>query len=487
MICISITPESRQLAKVDLYNAANQCDIVEVSLDRLLKEPDVKAMLEGFEKPILVSCRNKNEGGHFEGTEDQRMALLRQAILAGPAYIEMDPVTAQKIPRFGKTQRVISFVSLARPFLNIEEAFDEATRCHADVVKFTWPTETLEAAWPLLASVSRKRLIPVVGLGLGRSGLTFSLLSRKYGSPWVYAALEKGMEAFPGQPTVGELDDVYRWRGVDSKTRFIGITSADPSEKIVSKILNTVFDKLGLNMRCLPLDFQSLQQVSKMFDVLKIPAIIATPSMYRRIRELASNDGDSLTALGMADLVIKQSHGWEAYNLIWKASLRALEEKIGHQTPGDRPLNRKNTLIIGADDMAISIASGIKQRSGSVSLTSGDDTESQKIAQAAEIRFVPQASMYDTLSDVIVITSPNLNHGSRITPINPSIFRKGMTVMDLSNLPFESPLIEEARLRGCKVIEPTDVFTTYISTMCKSLTGQQISNEAIAEALSKSL
>ena len=73
------------------------------------------------------------------------------------------------------------------------------------------------------------------------------------------------------------------------------------------------------------------------------------------------------------------------------------------------------------------------------------------------------------------------------TPINPSIFRKGMTVMDLSNLPFESPLIEEARLRGCKVIEPTDVFTTYISTMCKSLTGQQISNETIAEALSKSL
>ena len=35
MICISVTPESRQLAKVDIYNAANQCDIVEVCLDRL--------------------------------------------------------------------------------------------------------------------------------------------------------------------------------------------------------------------------------------------------------------------------------------------------------------------------------------------------------------------------------------------------------------------------------------------------------------------
>ena len=101
MICISVTPESRQLAKVDIYNAANQCDIVEVCLDRLHKEPDVKDMLEGSKKPILVSCRQQEEGGRFEGTEDERMALLRQAILAGPAYIELDPITAQKIPRFG--------------------------------------------------------------------------------------------------------------------------------------------------------------------------------------------------------------------------------------------------------------------------------------------------------------------------------------------------------------------------------------------------
>ena len=92
MICISVTPESRQLAKVDIYNAANQSDIVEVCLDRLHKEPDVKDMLEGSKKPILVSCRQQEEGGKFEGTEDERMALLRQAILAGPAYIELDQI-----------------------------------------------------------------------------------------------------------------------------------------------------------------------------------------------------------------------------------------------------------------------------------------------------------------------------------------------------------------------------------------------------------
>ena len=75
MICISVTPESRQLAKVDIFNAANQCDLVELCLDRLIKEPDVKELLEGAKKPILVSCRRRSEGGQFDGTEDERLML----------------------------------------------------------------------------------------------------------------------------------------------------------------------------------------------------------------------------------------------------------------------------------------------------------------------------------------------------------------------------------------------------------------------------
>lgn len=485
MICISVTPESRQLAKVDIYNAANQCDLVEVCLDRLHKEPDVKDMISGCKKPVLISCRQAEEGGKFEGTDEERMGLLRQAILAEPAYIEMDPVTAQKIPRFGKTQRVISFASQTRPLGNIEDAFDEAVRCKADVIKFTWPTETLESAWPLLAVVSQKRALPVVGLGLGRSGLTFSLLGRKYGSPWIYAALEKGMEAFPGQPTVGELDNVYRWRQVDSKTRFIGIAGSGVGEVATSKILNAAFDQLNMNMRCLPLDFKSLDQLPKMLDVLKIPAVIATPSMGRRLMGLASKGDEIAMQAQLTDLVIKQADGWQAHNLIWKPALRALEAAIGKKTADDRPLDRKNAMILGSGGLAISLAHGVKKRNGLVSIASGDDVEAQKIAQAAEIRYVPSAKVYETLVDVVIATVPNMDYGTKRSPINPSVLRAGMTLMDLSELPAESPLIDEARIRGCKIVEPAEVFADYMSSLFKSLTGQELPAEAFAAGLTE--
>src|SRR5579862_1693298 len=115
MLCISVAPVSRKLAKADLLNAAGQCDLIELCVDHFVKEPDIGEILQGITKPILIACRRPQDGGKFEGTDDERMTLLRQAIVAGPQYVELALDTASKIPRFGKTQRVISVTSLDGP------------------------------------------------------------------------------------------------------------------------------------------------------------------------------------------------------------------------------------------------------------------------------------------------------------------------------------------------------------------------------------
>ena len=175
--------------------------------------------------------------------------------------------------------------------------------------------------------------------------------------------------------------------------------------------------------------------------------------------------------------------GWQAHNLVWKPALRALEAAIGRKSADDRPLDRKNAIILGSGGLAISLAHGVKKRNGLVSIASGDEVEAQKIAQQAELRYVPAAKVYETLVDVVVVTVPNMDYGTKKSPINPSMFRPGMTVMDLSELPDESPLVEEAKMRGCKVVEPSEVFADYIGGLFKSLTGQDLPPEAFAAGL----
>ncbi len=82
MICITVAPTSRTLAKVDILNAMRYADVVELALDHLVKEPDIKDLIEGWDKPIIVSCRRKQDGGQWDGSETDRMTLLRQAIVS---------------------------------------------------------------------------------------------------------------------------------------------------------------------------------------------------------------------------------------------------------------------------------------------------------------------------------------------------------------------------------------------------------------------
>jgi 3-dehydroquinate dehydratase/shikimate dehydrogenase len=118
-----------------------------------------------------------------------------------------------------------------------------------------------------------------------------------------------------------------------------------------------------------------------------------------------------------------------------------------------------------------------------VSVSAGDDAEAQKLAAATESRFVPSAKLYDTLVDLVLVTTTNLDHGAKKTPINPSLLKPGQAFIDLTDPPGESPLCQEARERGCKVVEPADVFAEYVSQIFKSLTGQDLPPEAFAAGL----
>ena len=42
-----------------------------------------------------------------------------------------------------------------------------------------------------------------------------ALLGRKYGAAWVSAGEERATEVYPGQPTVRDLIDIYRYAEID--------------------------------------------------------------------------------------------------------------------------------------------------------------------------------------------------------------------------------------------------------------------------------
>lgn len=481
MICVSVAPQSRKFAKVDLLNASRYCDVIELCLDHLIKEPDVKDMISGIDKPIIVSCRREKDGGHWKGNEEQRLQLLRSAIIADPAYIELDLDIADKIPRFGNVQRVISYTSLNRPLGKVDDIFEQAYKAKADVVKFTWPTPTLEAAWPLLAAVTQKRELPVVGMGLGESSLAFSLLGRKFGSPWVYAALEKGMEIHEGQPTVFELQDDYGWNEIERKSRFVGVAGTDPESMKTVRILNKAFKKAEVSHRCLPFEPGNISKLARMLDALKIKGLIVSPQSGTDMLEFATKLESTAEASGYIDLCLKRDDGWNGYNTIWRAALKAIEAALPNKGT-DRPLDKRTVLLIGAGGITDGIAYGISKRNGVASITGPDDVSARKTAKRLEIRHIPFGNVYDTLCDVCIITDPKLEAGHKKTQLNPAFLRESMTFADLSKFPAETQFLDEAKARGCKVVDANDIFASHLASHFKTIVGKEFPTEVLSES-----
>lgn len=484
MICISIAAQSHRLAIVDMYNAAPQCDLLELRLDKLKKMPQVNMFLETRQKPVLVACRRPQDGGEWGGIEETRLTVLRQAIVDGAEYVELEVDAASQVPRYGKTKRVISFTATEPVKGKLDAVYGRACAQQADVVKFTAPTATLEEAWPLLR-IMEKQKVPIVAVGVGEPGLTLSLLGRKLGSPWIYAALEKGMEAHPGQASVSDLEEVYRWRDIGPETRLLGVAGFTPQQKLTVRLMNAAFAHLGSDYRCLPMEVGNVGNFQRMMEAMRITACVLDEAYWADIFSVLNETEEAAKLSRHADLVVQEQSGWTGYSTLWRAAVHSLEETLRREKgAGDNPLKGRNVLLAGATSAARALAYGIQQRGGLLAVTGPDAERAQLLAQMFQCRYVPLQRSYDTAYDVLIAAPTETGaDGNPVQNFDTSYVRQNTTVLDLADIPEETELLAEARARGCTVVEPKDVLFAQVIQRLRPLTGKEVPIDVLRDAM----
>jgi shikimate 5-dehydrogenase len=217
-----------------------------------------------------------------------------------------------------------------------------------------------------------------------------------------------------------------------------------------------------------------------MLDVLKIRTIFVQDQHGSSLFPLAEKIDSADEKCGAVNLLLKREDGWYGYNTLWRAGVKALEAELSSRS---RSLKSQNVLVIGNGGLAQSIAQGIAQRQGLVSVCGPDDREARQRAEASECRFVPFQNLYETLADIIVIADARVTLGVRHGQLNPSLFRPTMTVLDLANLPAPSPILEEAQFRGCRTIDRFSIYRQQIETQFKAITGQALPEQALAQGV----
>jgi 3-dehydroquinate dehydratase/shikimate dehydrogenase len=483
MICISIAQESRRLALADMLNASRQCDLLEIQLDRFDRAPDIKELLENKPKPVILSCRRPQDGGQWKGTETERLALLRQCIIDKADYVEIELDVADDIRRLPPAKRVISYTNLRETPADIAEIYAEAQRKGADVIKLVTLARTPEEAWPLV-QILAKPAIPTVVVGLGKPGVMLSVLGRKIGAPWVYAALERGMEAYPGQATVRDLNEVYAYPTMTKSTPLVAVTGFTPREYALIGALNAGFAEAGAAPRCLPAQIGSVKLFRKVMDVIRFKGVVVDDAHQGDILEVVSECEPAAKQAHAADVIASEEKVFHGYNTLWRAAGSTLEAVLREKRGGDKPLHDRIVMIVGVNAMARSITLGVKQRGAIPVIASYDKNASQKLAHDLGCRHIPFEALYTTRHDVLAVCA--VEQGlTKESGVQASYLKPSITVMDLTELPKKSPLLIEAQRRGCEIVPPRRLLLEQAMQILRLMTEKEVSREKIEAVLAE--
>ena len=192
-------------------------DLVELRLDGVT-DLDVAGALAGRRRPVIVTCRARWEGGWFDGSEDERLAILARAAALGAECIDVEFAAAWRdVPRSADTRLVLSVHDFTGVPADLRQRVEAMRRAGADVVKVAARANQLIDCVTLRDGMGCGG--DHVAIAMGAAGEISRTCPWLFGSCWMY-----GGSAAPGQIAARTLLDVYRVHatGNDSALYAIG-------------------------------------------------------------------------------------------------------------------------------------------------------------------------------------------------------------------------------------------------------------------------
>ena len=237
MICVSIgRGRHRHMIAEHKHLAENGMVLVELRLDYIQGGVQLKRLLADRPTPVIVTCRRAIDGGRWEQSEESRLLLLRAAIVEGADYIDLEDDIATKVPRYGRTKRIISHHDFHKTPSDLSALHRKLSAMDADIVKIATmanhPTDSLR-----MLELVRGSKVPTVGICMGDIGVPTRILAGRVGAPFTYATFHGDRVLAPGQIGWRQMRDVYRYDSITSATQIYGVV-ADPVAHSLSPIVH---------------------------------------------------------------------------------------------------------------------------------------------------------------------------------------------------------------------------------------------------------
>ncbi|MBV9786696.1 MAG: type I 3-dehydroquinate dehydratase [Chloroflexi bacterium] len=235
-VAVSLAPRDTEACLQALAECGSLASMAELRLD-LMESFDLPRLQALSPCPLIITCRPQREGGRFAGSEQDRLAILQQAIQLECAYIdvEWDCIELFADRAEMKTQVIVSRHWFDQMPPTLDEVYAELAP-RADVVKLVGLAQQPTDLLPTL-SLLRNATGPVIALAMGEVGRLIRLIGPCFPQCLLtYGAASQADITAPGQLSVAEMVQRYHLDKAGPHTQIhLHLCAGDESAQAVAK------------------------------------------------------------------------------------------------------------------------------------------------------------------------------------------------------------------------------------------------------------
>ena len=359
VVCAVIGRTRHKMMQAEMAEAAKHgAKLMELRLDFLAKAADFKRVLEQRPCPMIATFRRPADGGRWRGSEEQRMMMIRQAIVAGFDYVDLEIDIINKIPRFGAVKRIVSYHNLHETPANLEEIYKQMCEEDADIVKVCVTAQHCEDNMRVLALLKNAPK-PTVAFCMGDLGTCSRLLGLKMGMPYTYGAFNTERQIAPGILGFKELHKIYHIETINAETQIFGVMGDPVGHSLSPLIHNAAFRHLGVNALYVPFRVPRGEVLAalKCYSEIPVHGYSVTIPHKEAAAACATERDDPVTTMSAANTLIATPTGFRATNTDGIAAIDSLRAHLPFG-PDNQPgsLAARFVLILGAGGVARAIA-----------------------------------------------------------------------------------------------------------------------------------
>ena len=484
--------------QIDSARAAD-ADIIELRVDYIenlttdLVERLVAETRNSGDKPlpVIVTCRDKQQGGIIDYPQSFRVDVLIAALKAGAEFVDFEYDNFRSTECRERLQKALAESSEARLILsahNFETKFDHIGKLYHEM------TSDCPEAIPKLVYTAHHindcfeafDLLNQAGGGcivfcMGEAGLISRILAKKLGSFLTFASIDEQKATAPGQLTVERLRRLYRFDDINAETELFGVI-ADPVGHSLSPVIhNACFAEKGMNKLYLPL---RVQGGSLEFDTFVINArlrewlhcrgfSVTIPHKQSALKYVRTNDGliePLAEMIGAANTLLIDLHGkLFAYNTDYAGALDAITAGMGIRRAA---LKEMPVAVIGAGGVSRAIVTGLSDLGAEITIYNRTVEKAEKLATEFDCTFAPLDDVRNMDAKLVVnCTSIGMHPNVEATPVPKEALKESMTVFDTVYNPARTLLLKDAESKGAKTIDGLAMFVNQAMAQFKLFTG----------------